>query len=572
MAAQPTPKAGAKRELAGKEIGDTGTVIVSGFISNQDYNAELTGSRRIETYDQMRKGDATVRAAIAAVTLPILSANWFVKPASDDQQDQEIARLVSWNLFEQLEISWTETLRQILLHLVYGSMAFEKVFEFATHPGWIGKLIWKKFAPRLPQTVLKWETEDGQPGITQFLQTKYGSTSIPMEKLLVFVNEKEGDNWEGISILRAAYKNWYIKEQLYRIDAIGLERQGIGIPYAKSDKKLENTERAKAEEYVKNIRANEESYAMLEGGIEIGFLDMKANTTRDPMRSIAHHDRQIVKSVLAQFLELGAAQSTGSYALSQDQSELFLLGLRAAANHVCETINRYAIRELVDLNYAGVTNYPSLDYSEIGRVNVDRVTASLLRLTQAGLLVPDKNVEDYVREIMDLPAAPDGFQEEQDLWSLMDEAMQEAGQDDTADTQETDPAESDVEAHTLLRSGKEGEPLSDETKRKISEALKKIHSKGDKKPKAKKVQDPKVKQLKSELQDYVMDLQLQIERKKAAGEKIAPSDLADMRVKLLEKKQAVTRQLRDLQASNHPMDAAIGAFERMERALDRVEA
>jgi hypothetical protein len=52
-----------------------------------------------------------------------------------------------------------------------------------------------------------------------------------MDKLIVFVNEMEGMNWWGTSLLRPAYKHWFIKNTLYKIDAIAHERQGLGIPY-----------------------------------------------------------------------------------------------------------------------------------------------------------------------------------------------------------------------------------------------------------------------------------------------------------------------------------------------------
>jgi hypothetical protein len=42
-----------------EEIGRTGSIIVSGLLSNNDYNNDLTGTKRIAIYDQMRLSDAT---------------------------------------------------------------------------------------------------------------------------------------------------------------------------------------------------------------------------------------------------------------------------------------------------------------------------------------------------------------------------------------------------------------------------------------------------------------------------------------------------------------------------------
>src|SRR5882672_328939 len=95
-------KAAEPKPVRGLEIGDSGTHILSGFIS-EEYNTELIGIKAFQKYDEMRKSDATVRAAEQAVTLPIRAAEWYVKPASDQQADKDIADFVQQCLFEYLD-------------------------------------------------------------------------------------------------------------------------------------------------------------------------------------------------------------------------------------------------------------------------------------------------------------------------------------------------------------------------------------------------------------------------------------------------------------------------------------
>src|SRR3712207_5205570 len=104
-------------------------------------------------------------------------------------------------------------------------------------------------------------------------------------------------------------------------------------------------------------------------------MDTHANALKDPKEMIAHYDRQIVKAFLAQFLDLGA-QAGGSYALSADQSKLFLLGLEYIAKLIQEEMNK-AIRELCDLNFSGLTDdeYPTLEYGAIGQVDFDKLSS-----------------------------------------------------------------------------------------------------------------------------------------------------------------------------------------------------
>ena len=117
----------------GLEIGDSGTRILGGIVS-EDYNSKLQGLRGIEVYDEMRKSDASVKAAISATTLPIRAATWYVEPASDEPQDQEIAEFVEKALMEWQSLEWEDLLRQALLSLPFGFMVFESLPLVAALP------------------------------------------------------------------------------------------------------------------------------------------------------------------------------------------------------------------------------------------------------------------------------------------------------------------------------------------------------------------------------------------------------------------------------------------------------
>ncbi len=207
------------------EVGGTGTTIISGFLANQDYNPEFTGTRRINTYDEMRLSDATVRAGLNMVKLPILSADWYIRDPSGDSELGEVADFANRQLFKNPNFSFTAFLRQALTMCDNGNAIFEKVFE--TLSG--GKIGWKRLAPRMSKTIYRWTLSDGKsPGVYQILPT--GKTAeIPRWKLLYFINEQEGSNYEGISLLRAAHKPWYYKNMLYKIDSIAAEKQGMGM-------------------------------------------------------------------------------------------------------------------------------------------------------------------------------------------------------------------------------------------------------------------------------------------------------------------------------------------------------
>jgi len=383
------------------EMGSTGTVIFSGILSETgEYLSDFKpGDKQKEIIEKMRRSDGQVKAGLLALTLPILSAHWDIEAASKESRDLEIAEFVRYNIFENMTITWNDFLRQALLKLPFGYSVFEKVWELRD-----GKYYWKKLAPRLPKTIARWHVDaDGElDKVEQWVwkSETFKTVDIPVEKLLVFTHEREGSNFEGISVLRAAYKHWYYKNTLYAIDGIAAERHGVGVAHF-SYPATATTDQKKAIEAIgQRLHANERAYVATPEGIT---FDLKGVTGQlyDIKGSIEHHDQQILRSILAQFISLGS-RSGGSYALSQDQSDFFLMALRATAKEICDTINIHGIRQLVDYNFQ-TDKYPKLAVSDLDYVDVVKLSQAINQLASAGALTMDDGIEIEMRRIMHLP-------------------------------------------------------------------------------------------------------------------------------------------------------------------------
>lgn len=391
------------------EIGHSGTLIFNGIIQNEEYNRDLSGKLGLKIFDKMRRSDGTVSAALLVCKLPIQAAEWTVEPASDSAEDIKIADFVRQNLFNG-EIAFTEVLREILGFFDFGHSIFEEVWD----PDYIyeGKnyIGLKKLASRKPTTIFSWDMRStGMPGVTQQLLGLSGGTAeIPMDKLAVFTLNKEGDNYEGISLLRPAYKHWYIIDSLYKIDAIKHERQALGIIDITVPDGASVQDQDQAVEAARSARANEEAFIKHGKDWIIQFMDMKAGTLSDPMGTIAHHDAKIVKAVLAQFLNFGADKSGGNKALSADHSRLFEQSLEAAAKLVASVMNKQVIRRLVDINFT-TKNYPTLEFGKIGDENITELADAVQKLVTAKALTPDADMEQTLRSTLHLPDLPEDY-------------------------------------------------------------------------------------------------------------------------------------------------------------------
>ena len=390
-----------RKRLTQREVGKSGTSVSGGVIIGEEYSAKLQGRMALAKYDEMRRNDATVNAALDAVKLPILSANFDIDSASEDDADQVVRDFVHTNLFHVID--WDQTLNEILTYLDFGFSLFEMVFEpmeFDGNP----RIGLAKLGFRKQTTIERWEMESGQPGVVQAVDGE--RFSIADYKLVRFTHRQEGDNYDGRSILRSAYKHWYIKDRLYRIDAVGHERQALGVVKIITPTTAKEEDKKKLRKLVQNMRANEKSYIEHPDGYVVEFMDMNAKSMKDTEPSISHHDRQITKNVLAQFLEIGAAGSSGTRSTSEDHSRLFELAVENVAKKIVSTLQNTVVRALVDLNFND-RDYPTLRVGKISDDNIPVLSEAMSKFVTAGVLHPHRGDENTIRKMVSMPQLSD---------------------------------------------------------------------------------------------------------------------------------------------------------------------
>jgi hypothetical protein len=355
---------------------------------------ELRDKLGIRKYYDMKRADGTIRGALRLLKTPVMSARWFVEPASDSTLDKNIAKFVEDNLFNKMNVPWHRTLEDALLMCEYGYMPLEKVYGIDSD----GKVILKKLAPRHPLDIREWDYDiaGGPNGIIMDATEANGfdEVYIPIEKLVVFVLEQEAGDMRGISILRSAYKHYFYKDTLYKIDAIQKERHGIGVPVIKLPMGFSEDDRRLADDLGRNLRTNERAHITIPMNWEVAFAKLEGQPV-DCLPSIQHHNDQIMQNIIAPFYRDANAKD--------DSMNMFFKGTRYIATTIAETFNRYVIKQLVDFNYSR-GEYPTLQARRIGE-NEDLRTWSFAfrNLVGAGSIIPDDKLEEFLRKELDLP-------------------------------------------------------------------------------------------------------------------------------------------------------------------------
>lgn len=422
----------------GKTFGESGTNIFKGIITSEEYNTRLTGQQALRQYDIMRRSDSTVRAALQVCKLPLLALDRTIEPASDDPEDVYAANFIKRELFDR-NIDLHNIIRQGLTMFEFGYSAAEKTFDLTEFEGQT-RIGIANIGFRKQTSVFAWETSTGDPGIIQQLWDR--QVDIPRVKLMVFTHDQEGENYNGISLLRYAFKDWDIKDKLILVNAIALEKLAMGVPILKAPAEADASDREKARAALRQFRANEEAFMEMPDKWEIEMMDMKANSTKDVLPTIQYHDRQIVFSVLAQFLALGAADASGSRAVSSDHSKLFLLSEEAVNKNIVTVIQEQLIKQLCDLNFSNLKNgYPKLTSSKLGDEDITALADGVGKLMTAGALTADPDMEDHLRKSMHLPLLPDDMRKNYiEIKKALPEKTKTA-----PDKAKTDDAEDDLE-------------------------------------------------------------------------------------------------------------------------------
>lgn len=388
------------------EVGSTGTDIQSGYLF-EEYLNDLQGKKAADIFDKMRRSDPKVKMILSAMKNPIKSANWEVAQIGEETREAEIQQaFIKHILFDDLGKTWKSFLHEALSMIDFGYSLFEITYKAQlNHKVWGSYNGIRSLAFRSQRTIERWEIN--RHGELQFVeQHAFGDNQkvvkIPAKYLLHFALEREGDNFEGISILRPAYGPWFRKNTFLKLIAAGIEKYAIPIPILEvPEGKQKSEEYKKALDSMKKYVSHQCNYLTVPFGWKITLQPNPFDASK--IREVINAENvEIVNAALANFLELGQSGS-GSYALSFDLSDFFLGGLECVAEQVCETVNQQLIPHLINLNFPDQDVLVQLKCSGISDRAGEEFSKIILNLVNSGSLKPDDRLEESLRTRYGLP-------------------------------------------------------------------------------------------------------------------------------------------------------------------------
>ena len=452
-------------------LGSTGLVRFGGQV-DEEWLTQLAGIQGVKVWREMQDNDSVIGNAFYLTKSLIRQTKWSVIPADSDDVDQNErwAQFLTES-FEDMSHTWEEMLSEILSMMGFGWSYFEKVFKVrggeSTNPSRKSKyddqlIGWRKIPIRAQETLDDWEFDDdgGIRGMWQVAAPNFQRVFIPIEKSVLFRTEVAKNNPEGRSLLRNAYRAWFFLKRLQEIEAIGMERELVGIPIIRLPFAYLDTNATNAKKQAKNnfalmlqqIRRNQHEGLLFpakvdsegnETGFDIELMSSGGSRQIDISAAIARYQRDIATVLLTQFSFLGMGQ-TGSFALSSDQTSMYATAIGAILDTIESTFDRFAVQELYQLNGVPPEFRARWKHGDIEKEDIQRFADMITKFVMAGLVTPDESLERHVRDKMDLPE-PDDADEDDEVLNEMTAPVLDDDLEDLPDVGNTALGESDGE-------------------------------------------------------------------------------------------------------------------------------
>jgi hypothetical protein len=384
------------------------------------------GTYEFGEWDEIARSNPFVAAGLDFVLSPIRDARLDVEePSADAVPDEALRRAVTdfvrWNLTERLPLaSFGATAAHGFLKS--GFALFEPLFGTTAHPllpGGSGFYL-RSMAQRLPNSLHPnpWlEDDDGRLRcIRQMGPTAMGSrwldVELPVEQVVLFSWQREGNNWQGRSAFRAV---WYIAgrvmPELLKLIGVTLQREGAGVPVASAadaSTPLTAQQREQLVDLLSGMVFHEGASAVLPAGWKLDWIFSGGANKSHVLEVWQQLGTVVLQQVGAQQLALGT-MDTGSRSVGQVHDARAMAYVRGVVGHIEDALNGVnsvspgLVRRIVEPNWGPLAAYPRVRLT-LQRPELDPKTRmeAIGLAKAAGMLTVTAADENHVREELGL--------------------------------------------------------------------------------------------------------------------------------------------------------------------------
>lgn len=365
----------------------------SGFEDGKVFTYDWASPRR---FKEMLDTDGKAASIEKLLSYPIISAPWEIKGVKGDRGEAEFVQEFFHASAQNggmkggidlliAQMTFAETIRRTF---------HEKVFKVRESDD---KIIYDKIAWRPPETcelalnaktseiegfrqMPTWQYNMWDRMVPQQSVDKNGWIPIYGNKALVYINGASRDPIDGLSSMQVPFWCWETKRKIRYIWYQYLETTSLPKTIVKNEDEDEAIATARK---VATLRSRDVLGIGLDN--EIDTLESSGQGATQFQLALAWLDNEMSNSVVQHFGELassGGQSGSGSYALSQTLSQLFLRTRRVVARDMARVITDQVIGDLVRHNFGVDAAVPQFVFGPLSEANEDSVLQAFSGLTQ----------------------------------------------------------------------------------------------------------------------------------------------------------------------------------------------
>lgn len=427
----PITSEGTAAPIAFAELGRTGLNRFGGFV-REEWHRDLHGRHAARIYREMSDNHPIIGAVFLSIELLIRQVQKRVdlKPGADTPLHIEAQELCQ-SAIEDVQGGENGVMGNALVMLRFGWAWLEKVFKISRGHSELGifnskfndgKIRWNKLAPRAPESLWQWVFDDAGEVVAMIQRAKPDNQqrTIPRAKSVHFRLLDDGkNNPEGRALLRNAYTSYFFQKNIMFTEAVGIERQMAGFPHIQLPPSLMDSknpdhiaavrsyetmgQKTRSDEYACWVTPSEEDVNG-KTGYKFGLISSSGRNVAQTDPIIKRYASWVAISLLAKFMLLGVDKS-GSFALADSDTDFFALAVAAVLDTIQAPFTDELFPELCELNGIPREFAPVYAHGDIEKIDMAALSTAINSLTGSGALQPDEDLEDHIREEMNLPPA-----------------------------------------------------------------------------------------------------------------------------------------------------------------------
>lgn len=415
------------------EVGVPGLKQTGGYI-DEEFLPSLRGKKAVQAYRQMLDNEAAVGAYMFLLIGFMRQVPWNASNPKRETEASQRSKMLLETAMHDMRSTWPEIVGQSLYNACgYGHSDREITWKKCLGPNPPeglppskhddGMWRWKDLGERHPDTVFQWEFDE-HGHVTALIQQappSYKIVRIPYDKIFAFRIFAPKDNPEGRSLLRNAYRPAYFKGKLEDLEAIGYDRDLVGLLdiqlppdiMAADAGTAEARIRTMHEELAKRYRYNHQAGLVrvceeIDGkktGYKVGTIQ-SPGARMSPHNTILRFRSEILMTVHAEVLSLGD-RGGGSLALGKVKQSGLATAIYAIIDSFTCAFNDQLIPELNQRN--GIDDPDDWSLLEPGLIdeeNVQEYSQAIRNLVESGIITPTDDIEDESRRRMRLQPKP----------------------------------------------------------------------------------------------------------------------------------------------------------------------